>query len=487
MRILMAASEMAPFIKTGGLGDVLGALPRALAALGHEVKAVIPRYGSIDESLYPLESLEASLNVPVGTAVKPMTVQVLRPHKVPLENYFIDSEDYFDRRELYRDPRTGEDYTDNDERFVFFARGVLEVTRYLGWRPDVIHAHDWQASLIAVYLKTDYADDAFYRGTRSVLTVHNLAYQGTFDKSRYDRLNLPDDLFRATAPFEFYGKVNFLKAAIVFADRITTVSPRYAREIQSAEELGCGLQDVLRQRGRDLSGILNGVDYSVWSPSRDKVIPFKYHVNNLSGKRMNKVELLGAAGLPVRLDAPLIGIVSRLVDQKGFDLIAEAADRIFEMNVQMVVLGSGEQKYHQLLQKLQQTYHDKLKVYLKFDDALAHRIEAGADIFLMPSRFEPCGLNQMYSLKYGTVPVVREVGGLADTVVDYNDCTGEGTGFVFREYTTEAMLRALERAVRLFGRKRRWSKLMKSGMRQDFSWKRSAEKYADLFQSLLSH
>lgn len=484
MKILVAASEMAPFAKTGGLGDVLGALPKAFARLGHEVKTFIPRYSSIDENIYPLQPLDWTVDVPVEPRPMPMSVEVHRDKKRKQETYFIDNEDYFDRRELYRDTKTGVDYADNDERFIFFAHGVLEAIKKMDWKPDVIHVHDWQAGLIPVYLKTIYAGDSFLAGIRTVLTVHNLAYQGVFDKERFPKLNLSDDLFRPTAPFEFYGKVNFLKAAILFADKITTVSPQYAMEIQSSEELGCGLQGVLRERRDDLIGILNGVDYTIWSPSRDKSIPYRYHINNLSGKQMNKVELLGEAKLPVRTKTPLIGVISRLVDQKGFDLIADAADRLFELNIQMVLLGTGEEKYHRLFTELEKKYPNKLRVYLTFDEALAHRIEAASDIFLMPSLFEPCGLNQMYSLKYGTVPLVREVGGLVDTVIDYNPESGEGTGFVFREYTPEALVAAVRRAVGLFAKRRRWTKLMKTGMRQDFSWVRSAQKYTQLFEQL---
>jgi len=486
MKILVAASEMAPFAKTGGLGDVVGALPGALAAQGHEVKTFIPRYSLIDENIFPLQQLDWSLAVPVDKRQLPMSVEFHIDRRRKLEHYFIDNENYFDRRELYRDSKTGADYKDNDERFIFFARGVLETISKVGWKPDIIHVHDWQVGLIPVYLKTIYAERSFYSGIKTVLTIHNLAYQGEFDKARYRKLNLPDELLYATAPFEFYGKVNFLKAAIIFADRITTVSPRYSEEIQSSEELGCGLRGVLRERSSHLTGILNGVDYATWSPSRDKSIPYTYHVNNLSGKRMNKVELLGSAGLPIRTKAPLIGIISRLVDQKGFDLIAKAAERLFALNIQMILLGTGEEKYHRLFVELEKKYPDKLRAYLTFDEKLAHRIEAASDIFLMPSRFEPCGLNQLYSLKYGTVPVVREVGGLADTVIDYNPETGEGTGFVFCKYTPEAMLGAVQRAVALFEKKRLWTKLMKAGMRQDFSWKRSAQKYNQLFEQLMS-
>jgi starch synthase len=485
MKILVAASELTPFSKTGGLGDVVGALPKALAALGHEVITFSPRYGSIDENTFPLEALEWRIDVPVDQRKQPLTAAVFKDKKSGIDNYFINNEAYFDRRELYLDAKTGTDYADNDERFIFFSRGVLEAARKTGFKPDIIHVHDWQAGLIPVYLKTHYDHDSFFGGVKTVLTIHNLAYQGQFDQELFRKLNIPKELIYATGPFEFYGKMNFLKAAIAYADKITTVSPSYAVEIQSSPELGCGLEDVLKNRSADLVGILNGVDYSLWSPSRDQHLPYSYHVNNLSGKRMNKVELLGEAKLPIRDKTPLIGLISRLVDQKGFDLIAEAADRLFDMNIQMILLGTGEERYHQLFTRMQKKYPDKLRVYLTFDETLAHRIEAGADVFLMPSRFEPCGLNQMYSLKYGTVPIVREVGGLADTVVNYNPDTGAGTGFVFKNYTSEELLTAVRRAVDLFAKRRSWTKLMKAGMRQDFSWQKSARKYSQLFEQLV--
>ncbi|MFH1372860.1 MAG: glycogen synthase GlgA [bacterium] len=485
MKILIAASEMAPYVKTGGLGDVVGALPEALARLGHQVKVFVPLYRAIDERLYSLRPLDWTANITVNGRPVPVSLETRRHRRLPLETCFVENTDYFGRRDLYRDPATGTDYSDNDERFIFFARAVLESLRRIDFKPDIIHVHDWQAALIPVYLKTT-AAELLFSEIKTVLTIHNLAHQGVFHGERFPMLNLPPALFEPTASFEFYEQVNFMKAAIIYADKITTVSPRYAAEIQSSSELGCGLDGVLQQRRDDLVGILNGVDYSVWSPSRDRRIPHRYHINNLSGKRMNKVALLGRAGLPVRPRSPLIGIISRLVDQKGFDLIAAAADRLFEMDIQMVVLGTGEEKYHRLLADLERKYPDKLRVWLTFDEVLAHFIEAAADIFLMPSRFEPCGLNQMYSLKYGTVPVVREVGGLVDTVVDYDPTGGEGTGFVFSEYEPEAMLNALSRAAELYARPRQWMKLMKAGMRQDFSWARSARLYEKLFEQLLS-
>jgi starch synthase len=484
LRILMAAPEVAPFARTGGLGDVLGSLPKAFAKRGHELKIFLPRYGSIHRSFQASE-LSWQIPIKVGDITEAMSLEMIRDNRTRIEFYFVRSRKYFDRPEFYLDSKTGKDFEDNDERFIFFNRAVIEGIKKLGWKPDIAHVHDWQAALIPAYLKTAYANDTFFKNTKTVLTIHNLGYQGLFPGKRFDLLALPREMFFAmSGAFEFFGKVNFLKGGICSADKITTVSPRYAKEIQSGDEFGCGLEGVLQGRARDLTGILNGVDYTVWSPTRDSKIPYRYGMNNLSGKRKNKVELLGYAGLPVRESAPLIGMITRLTAQKGLDLLEAAADELFAMNIQMIILGTGDQKYHALLKKLEQNYSDKLKVFTKFDDALAHRIEAASDMFLMPSRWEPCGLNQLYSLKYGTVPVVRAVGGLADTVEDYDPETGSGTGFVFDDYKPEPMLESITRGVNLFSRKRSWSKVVKSGMTKDFSWEHSAAEYSRLFEQL---
>ncbi|MBN1212636.1 MAG: glycogen synthase GlgA [candidate division Zixibacteria bacterium] len=481
----MVASEAAPYARTGGLGDVLGALPRALSHRGHQVKVFIPRYGSVDFDHFPVRTLDNSFEVDVDGKKYPVSFEACYDRRSNSETVFVNNKDFFDRSELYRDSGTGKDYTDNDERFIFFNRAVLEMLKAMNWQPDIIHVHDWQAGLIPVYLKTLYKDDSFFSVSRTILTIHNLGYQGVFEGKRYRKLGLPEELFYpVSGPFEFYEKVNFLKAAIIYADFVTTVSEKYAEEIQSTQELGAGLMDVLKERRASLRGIVNGVDYRLWSPSKDKKIPFRYNKNNLTGKRENRVILLNQAGLPHRDKVPLVGIISRLADQKGFDLIAESADKLFAMNLQMVVLGTGELKYHDLFIELEKRYPDKLKVYLTFDDDLAHLIEAGADMFLMPSRYEPCGLNQLYSLKYGTVPIVRAVGGLADTVVNYNPDTGQGTGFVFEKYSPETLVETVQRAISIFTRKKAWTKLMKAGMARDFSWAKAAEKYAALYEEL---
>ncbi len=484
MKVCLVGPEMVPFAKTGGLGDVVGALPRALGKQGHQVTVFVPLYRETEFGVNRVQALDTDVTVSINDTRQPVSLRVVRQKKHNVEIYFIGNRQYFDRDGFYLDPTTGEDHPDNDERFSFFNKAVLEVLKSLDVRPDICHVHDWQAALIPAYLKTVYSDDDFFRSTKTVLTIHNLAYQGNFPPEKFKTLGLPDELFApASGPLEFYGRVNFLKAGIHYADKITTVSEQYAREIQT-EEYGAGLSGVLAARAGDVRGIVNGVDYTIWSPSRDKKIAYNYHVANLSGKRMNKVELINEAGMPIRDTAPLLGMISRLVDQKGLDLIAEAADRIFAMNLQLIVLGTGDIRYHKLLTSLSEAYPDKCLAYLTFDDGLAHKIEAASDAFLMPSRFEPCGLNQMYSLKYGTLPIVRRVGGLADTVVDYNPQTGEGTGFVFEEYSADALVRTIERVVELYGRKRAWTKVMKAGMKQDFSWEHTAKKYISLYDEL---
>lgn len=486
MKIAVVAPEAAPLARTGGLGDVVGALPRWLARAGHTVKVFLPGYGMIDRKAngYILQDDQVFLDI--GGTRQSLTFSRNKDRRLPLEHYLLENDFFFDRESLYVDPKTGRDYPDNDDRFQFLCRGALMAMRMLDFQPDIIHLHDWQTALVPAYLRSSY-DDNFFAETKTVLTIHNLAYQGTFPMERHERLGLPVELFAPTSPFEFYGKINFLKGGLMFADQLTTVSKTYAREIQTTPELGCGLEGVLRGRSADLVGIVNGVDYTVWSPSRDANLPYNYHRANLGGKRSNKVELLNEIGLPLREHAPLMAVVTRLVEQKGIDLVIEIADRLLKKNVQLIVLGTGDKEYQRKLSDIADQYEDKMRVYFKFDDVMAHKIEAAADIFLMPSRFEPCGLNQMYSLKYGTIPVVRHVGGLADTVIDYDEATGSGTGFVFDESNGNAFYKAIERAMTLFARKREWKRLMKQAMAVDNSWKNAATNYERMFAGVTRH
>jgi len=486
LKILFASPEVVPFSKTGGLADVAGVLPRVLAEMGHDVKIITPKYGSIDKKLISPAALDIVMDIPMAHGRE--KVQVFRQNDpaLSLEYLFVGNDAMYDRGAFYVDPATGKDFVDNDIRFIFFSLAALETVKKLKWAPDIIHANDWQTALLPTFLATSYKNDVFFENTKSVYTIHNLAYQGVFPEKSFANLGLDKALFYATGPFEFYGKVNFMKSAIHFAHVINTVSERYAEEIRGTEEYGCGLEGVLDSRASDLFGILNGVDYTEWSPTRDKYIPYKYTVSNLSGKRNTKVELVGKLGLPFREHAPLLGMITRLADQKGLDLIAEIADEIFELDIQMVVLGTGDKKYHQLFTDLEKKYPDKLKAILAFDIAMAHWIEAGADAFLMPSRYEPCGLNQMYSLKYGTLPIVRATGGLADTITDIASANGSGTGFVFDEYDSTELLRTIERAVALYPRKRMWRAVVKEAMRQDYSWAKSARRYEELYRVALS-
>jgi len=484
-RILFASSEIAPFAKTGGLADVSGALPKAIGELGHDIRLMMPKYQAIDEGKFPLQTVPAlqELEIPLAGRKRLVSIKLafLPDTQVPV--YLLDYPPFFDRPGLYGDPETGLDYPDNDERFILFCRGVLETLKALQWRPDIIHCNDWQTSLIPLYLKTLYKDDPFFTGVKTLLTIHNLAYQGVFDPPALRKAGLPESLFYPLSPVEFYGKVNFLKAGIEFADMLNTVSETYAQEIQEPE-FGYGLEGVLRHRADDLYGIINGVDYSVWSPEIDPFIPYHYDVAHLEGKWKNKKVLLQEYGWKPSDDIPLIGSISRLADQKGFDLVSKAIDRMARMNLRYVLLGLGDPRYHKIFSEIQKKYPDKVSVHLKFDNRLAHLIEAGSDIFLMPSRYEPCGLNQLYSLRYGTIPVVRATGGLADTVVDFDPRTQKGTGFVFRRYSPEALLQALRKALEVYQNREIWIKLIKEAMRQDFSWAASAKKYVNLYQKL---
>ena len=486
LKILFASPEVLPFVKTGGLADVSGMLPRVLAGMGHTVKVALPKYSVIPHDKLNGCATDVSFDLDLDGATEPVVLNRLIDHASPLEYFFIENDHFFDRPALYVDPITGQDFPDNHLRFVFFCRGLLELLKRINWQPDIIHANDWQTALLPTYLATLYKNDPFFAHARTVFTIHNMAYQGQFPAKTFDSLGVADDLFYAAGPFEFYGSVNFMKSAIVYATVINTVSERYALEIQSSAEYGAGLEGVLRNRSHDLYGIVNGVDYSDWSPSRDKLIPFKFTPSNLSGKGKNKIELASRLGLPFREKAPLVGMITRLADQKGLDLIAAAASDIFALDLQMIVLGTGDRRYHELFIQLQTDYPDKLRVLLTYDNEMAHWIEAGADAFLMPSRYEPCGLNQLYSLKYGTLPIVRATGGLADTIIDIDAATGTGTGFVFEAYDPEEMIGAIRRAVDLFQHKRLWRQIMKQAMKQDFSWENSARRYVDLYRKAIN-
>jgi starch synthase len=456
MKIAMVSSEVVPFAKTGGLADVAGALPLALEYCGHEIIIIMPGYKCIFDAKLKITRLAKGISVS----------QVGKNIKV----FFIENKEYYLREGLYGD-KNG-DYTDNLERFAFFCRRTLDLLKEINFCPDILHLHDWQASLISAYLKNLYNDQDFYSRIKTVLTLHNVGYQGVFAREEFPKLGLDWGLFDIDG-FEFYNKINLLKGGIVFSDFITTVSPTYASEIQT-RELGFGLEGLLKLRKDVLSGILNGVDYSVWDPNTDKFIMQNFSPLDPIGKELNKENLQRLCGLPVDRRVPVLGIVSRLAEQKGLDILAEGLDELAQLNLQLVILGAGDLKYQELLKAAAVKYPKVISLNLKFDDPLAHKIYAGSDIFLMPSKYEPCGLGQLISLHYGTIPLVFKTGGLADTI-------NRSNGFVFSQYTKEELLKCIKKAVQVFKSKLKWSALIKNAMDCNFSWKVSADKYIQLY------
>jgi starch synthase len=466
----MISSEVAPFAKTGGLADVVGALPAALRAFGDEVAVVLPRYGSID--LKNARRVWEGLTVHFGPASFPLTIYQA-PAEYPV--YLVDCPPLYERKGFYGDSAL--DFPDNHIRFAVLARAALGIARVL-FRTEIFHCHDWQAGLVPAYLRTTFASDPTYLGCRTLFTIHNLGYQGLFPKTALAEVALPaEEVFYPTA-MEFFGRISYIKAGIAFADALSTVSPTYAREIQTPE-YGFGLDGALRARAGVLTGILNGVDYREWNPQVDPLIPANFSDTDLAGKETCKAQLLQEFGLPAEaIGRPLLGIVSRFTRQKGTDILAEVIAEILALDVYLVALGTGDAAYEELFRTVQQEHPGRVAVRIGFDNGLAHRIEAGSDIFLMPSHYEPCGLNQIYSLRYGTVPVVRATGGLDDTIE-------EGTGFKFAEYSGSALLGAVRAAVLAFADRDNWREMMRRGMRKDFSWKTSAAAYSELYRRLL--
>ena len=475
MHIAFAASECVPFSKTGGLADVVGALPRALASLGHQVSVYVPRYRQT--KLTDPQTVVRSITIPFDDKYRFCSV-VTAGSTAGVRFYFVDYPPYFDREALYGGPAG--DYPDNAERFALFSRAVLEASKVLGV-PHVFHCHDWQSALVPVMLRTLYSEDPAFREVATVFTIHNMGYQGLFPPYTLPLLTLPWDLF-TISKMEFFGQVNFLKGALVLSDFVTTVSKKYSQEIQTTE-YGFGLEGVLRNRAATVTGILNGVDYNEWSPESDKFIVAKYSPQDLSGKLQCKKDLLNAFGI-ANADSrvPVIGIVSRFAAQKGFDLIAQIMDRLAREEMIMVVLGSGDKLFEDMFQRLNKQFPNKIAAKVAFDNAIAHKIEAGADMFLMPSRYEPCGLNQIYSLKYGTVPIVRATGGLDDTIEPWDARTGKGTGFKFSDYTGEALLATIKQALLAYRDPSSWQTLMRNGMSRDFSWGASAREYGKIYE-----
>jgi starch synthase len=475
MHIAFVASECVPFSKTGGLADVVGALPRALAALGHQVSVYVPRYRQT--KLPDSKTVVRSITVPFDDRYRFCSIVSGGNHS-GIHFHFVEYPPFFDRDALYG--TSSGDYPDNAERFALFCRAVLEGSKILGV-PEVFHCHDWQSALVPILLRTQYAEDPAFQDVGTIFTIHNMGYQGLFTPDTLPLLTLPWDLF-AISKLEFFGNVNLLKGALVFSDFVTTVSRKYSQEIQTTE-FGFGLEGVLRDRAATVTGILNGVDYEEWSPQTDKFTIAKYSPQDLSGKAKCKQDLLASFAVTnpdPRL--PVIGIVSRFAAQKGFDLISQIMDRLAREEMIVVALGAGDKPYEEMFLRLSRQFPQKIAVKVAYDNAIAHKIEAGSDMFLMPSKYEPCGLNQIYSLKYGTVPIVRATGGLDDTIEPWDPRTGKGTGFKFVEYSGESLLLTIKQALQAFRDHASWQQLMRNGMGKDFSWSASAKEYVRVYE-----
>lgn len=485
LKVLFITPEVVPFSKTGGLADVSGALPVELSRLGVEIKVVTPFYRQCSEYFIsqrkkPITAVD-SAKLWLGGRLQRYRVLKANLPRSKVDVYFLDFPALYGRDSLYHEH--GEDYWDNFFRFAFLSKAALELSRNIGFNPDIVHSNDWQSALAPVYLKTNYAGDPVLGGARSILTIHNLAYQGIFDKGFLDSGDLKSTLFHSGA-LEFWGKINVLKGGIVFSDAVNTVSKTYAKEIQT-KEFGYGLDGVLSTSGGKISGILNGIDYSVWNPELDEHIPANYSVEDQLGKMKCKLALQEKLSLPLDENVFVLATIGRLADQKGFDLIRAGFDELLKLNMQFIILGTGMPEYHRFFEYKAARHPDMISANLFFDEELAHLIEAGADGFLMPSRFEPCGLNQLYSLRYGTIPIVRTTGGLKDTIVNATNQSidsGKATGFGFKNYHERAMLKAIKAALNLYyDDPAVWQGLMVNAMSRDFSWTSSAQQYLKLY------
>ncbi|MFA8341542.1 MAG: glycogen synthase GlgA [Rhodothermaceae bacterium] len=490
LKVLFVTPEVVPFVKTGGIADVSSALPQKLQEMGHQVRIVCPKYGAIDERKFRIHEVVRLKDLKTQIGEKEVEYSLrssfLVGNKTRIQIYFLDNAEYFTKRHsLYADPLTREDFEDNDERYTLFAKAVFELIQKLGWVPDIIHCNDWQCGLIPAYLKTMFNEDPVFEKVKTVFTIHNMAFQGEFKESTFNITGLPDEL-NSNDGVLHKGKFSFLKSALKYSDEITTVSETYAKEIHDDKNIHSGLDKVLSERKINVNGIVNGIDTQIWNPEKDKFIAKKYGVKSLQDKTENKKALADKFGLDYKADTPILGIISKLVDVKGFNLIESVFEELMKLDIQMILLGTGENKYHRFFEEMFMKYPEKFSCYLGFDDELAHLIEAGSDMFLMPSKYEPCGLNQMYSLIYGTVPVVRATGGLADTVLKYDEKTKEGNGFVFEKFGARDLLRELKRALNIYkGDKESWTQIMQAGMEDNFTWLESSKKYVDLYKKVL--
>jgi starch synthase len=486
MKIAFVSSEVFPYAKTGGLADVAGTLPKELSKLGDEVIVFMPKYNTFGEAEYALHYSWDIGEIPIRLAGEIRSVHV-HTATLPDSNvriFFIDCPYYYHRFRIYTNDK------DEDERFLLFSKGVIEVLQRIGFAPDIIHCNDWQTGVLPLLLRNNYGWDKMFDKSATVFTIHNIGYQGRFTKASFAKAEIKDEYYLHGGLGEYEGGINFLKTALFTSDIINTVSNTYAQELLTSE-FGHGMEPFLQKRKNDLWGILNGIDYKQWNPETDQFIPHHFSINDLSGKLENKKFLLKKSYIPFDENKPLIGIVSRLVSQKGFDLIQSVLYDLVSLDAQWVILGSGEPEYEKMFYDLSHYFPNKVWSYIGFNNELSHLIEAASDIFLMPSKYEPCGLNQIYSLKYGTVPVVRKTGGLADTVLDWNEYLAQGmeigTGYSFSDYTPSALLHSVKRAVGDFHNKEVWKKIQLNGMEKDYSWEKSAKLYQQMYEQAITN
>ncbi len=488
LKILYLAPEVTPFARAGGLGDVTGALPKALKNLGQEIRIIMPKYKFINERKFVLREVIRLREIPVTVNGRTELASV-KSAFVPdskVQVYFVEIADFFNTPGLYNDPITNEKYENNAERFAFFTKAAMETLKTLSWQPDVIHCNDWQTAYVPVYLKTIYHADEFFKGIKTVYTIHNLTNQGSFEKSVAEKIDFDENEVKEDGMFGKDGELNLTKAAIYFSDYITTVSENYANEILENDEIGYSFGSLLKDKGENFEGILNGVDYEVWSPEKNKTLPANYSIEDLLGKEENKKALLARLGMEYTEGEPVLTMVSKLTEQKGLDLLLEALPTLMEMDIKLCILGEGDPDIAQKLMDAQVEYDGKFSINVTYDENMSHLFEAGADIFLMPSKYEPCGLNQIFSLRYGTIPVVSPIGGLLDTVEEYDDQINDGTGFVMEKLTAGSLIDEIKKAVNLYKNPEKWQELQIRIMQEDFSWETSAKRYLEIYENMIS-
>jgi len=488
LKILYISSEVAPFVKTASLADVAGSLPKFLKDIGHDIRLFIPKYGLINDRKYTLREVIRLKEIEVLLHNKVILADIKSAFlpNTKVQVYFVENKNYFDRSELYFDPETKKEWEDNAERFIFFNFSVFAILKKLHWQPDIIHCNDWQTALIPFLLKNIYHQNSFFNKIRTLLSIHDLSSQGIFDKNLVNLIGDPEDMFYLNSAIEYQGNLNFLKAGIVCADLINTTSKSYAKEIRTSDESSFGLKQVLRQRSKNLFGVVNGVDYSIWDPEIDKLIPYNYSRKDVSEKTKNKQELVESQGLKFNENIPVIGIISNLINKNNFEALGEIVDEMMKMDVQCIISGRGNEECQKLFQTFVKKYPEKMAFSLKLDDQLTHLLVAGCDMFLIPCRLEPCSTIHLSCLKYGAIPIVYETGGLVDSVKDFNPETKQGYGFVFKEYSPTSLLNKIKQAVKIFRDKNIWMKLVDRAMKQNFSCQAAAENYNKLYYKLVN-